>query len=566
MWYGAVDASANLHCCYAESNDGYSWTRPVLNLISYGGNTNNNILLPEDVYAPSIYHDPNASDPDRKYILQSPGERGKPAGSNQHIYFSPDGKDFTFGKVIYGPNPENTGHMEADAIQKLEDGSGRWISYHQRYHSGSMLRAIGAQVSDTDDPMGDWTNFGVLIPEIDANDQNYSLGCTYKDGRYYAFIPRYNKSTERTEISFWISRNGLTWHEKDTLWLPRGGAGTWDESMLFDGETLVKVGDEWWFFYTGSKYNHAHSLPRQSHVGIAKIDYRRIGSIRAVAASYEDFTTFTEVDVAADRIQKTAQHVDHLAYRNETTYLYKDYGAAHFGDFTHKIKIQLAGGGDTYNTNIVWGLANILNNSYAIETGGDTQIILYAAEAAGSVFKIYIKESYLGTGYYDTNVGGFNIGDWVYAKMVKSGTSLNAYLYSDSGYTTLVGTLSLTLHADHTFRYLYACNTWNTGATYKANTNIDNFDLGGGGAGVEGTFISKNFFTLNSLKLNADASGGGTLKLELLDVNSNPVTGYTKADFDTISTNGYEFVPAWGTSEIEILFGKCTFILIPCGL
>lgn len=192
---------------------------------------------------------------------------------------------------------------------------------------------------------------------------------------------------------------------------------------------------------------------------------------------YEDFTTFTEVDIAADRIQKTANHVDHYSKRNETTYLYKDYGAAHFGNFTHKIKVKQINN-EAYNINVCWGLANALNHAHALETGGNTQIIIYLSEGSGSVLKVYLRESWSSSAYYDLNTGGFALGAWIYIKIVKSGTSINAYLYSDSSYSALVDTLTLTLHANHTLRYLYACNTWNTGATYYANTDIENFDLG----------------------------------------------------------------------------------------
>jgi hypothetical protein len=191
--------------------------------------------------------------------------------------------------------------------------------------------------------------------------------------------------------------------------------------------------------------------------------------------SYEDFTTFTEVDVAGDRIQKTANHIDHLAYRNETTYLYKDYGASHFGDFEHRIKVKAATTG-TYGLGIVWMLGNDLGNVKALHDANKT--FVYLSFYYLSYLYINLYETNLGTDYYDSNTGGFGLGDWVYAKIVKSGTSLTAYLYSDSSYSTLVDTLVLTLHADHSFRYLYGCDTYNGGSNLYITTDIENFDIG----------------------------------------------------------------------------------------
>jgi hypothetical protein len=192
--------------------------------------------------------------------------------------------------------------------------------------------------------------------------------------------------------------------------------------------------------------------------------------------SYEDFTTFTEVDVAADRIQKTANHIDHRAERDETTYLYKDYGVAHFDDFEHKIKIK-AVSGDDLSFGAVWMLANDLGNIKALTDASKTCIFVDFSYVSGSL-KTKLEEKHSGSGYVDSNVGGFSLGDWVYAKIVKSGTSLTAYLYSDSGYSTLVDTLVLTLHADHSFKYLYGCNTYHDSINLYLNNDIENFNIG----------------------------------------------------------------------------------------
>lgn len=191
--------------------------------------------------------------------------------------------------------------------------------------------------------------------------------------------------------------------------------------------------------------------------------------------SYEDFTTFTEVDIAANRIEKTANHIDHLAYRNETTYLYKDYGAAHFGDFEHKIKVK-AISGNSYPDVSVWALANDLGNIKALEDAGKTALSIQLSGSSPLYVKVY--EVYNSTIYTDYNAGSFSVGDWIYIKIVKSGTGLTAYLYSDSDYSVLVDTLVLTLHADHSFKYLYGCNTYNDNSSYYLNTDIENFDIG----------------------------------------------------------------------------------------
>ena len=191
-------------------------------------------------------------------------------------------------------------------------------------------------------------------------------------------------------------------------------------------------------------------------------------------SAYEDFTTFTEVDVAADRIQKTANHIDYHGYRNERTYLYKDYSAVHFGDFTHKIKVKFVAS-SAYAMVYLWILANNVGSGDQIH--GYTHIEIYFYETTGEAKSIQLRERYSNTSY-TTVMTGIAYDTWYYIKLVKSGTSFNAYIYSDSDYSTLLDTLSLTLHADHTFRYLYGCNTYYHGGAGDGSVDIENFDLG----------------------------------------------------------------------------------------
>lgn len=51
----------------------------------------------------------------------------------------------------------------------------------------------------------------------------------------------------------------------------------------------------------------------------------------------EDFTTFTKVDPNSHIVVVSAAHIDFTNWDNESTYLYRDYGADFFSDFTHMV-------------------------------------------------------------------------------------------------------------------------------------------------------------------------------------------------------------------------------------
>ena len=110
----------------------------------------------------------------------------------------------------------------------------------------------------------------------------------------------------------------------------------------------------------------------------------------------EDYTTYTEVDTENDRIQKTANHIDFVSSRNnEETYLYKDYGVDHFGDFTHKVDAcQTAGNWVGH----VWGLSN--TEDELLDCSLRISLYFYYA-GGGAASNIYLGELYDGNAYFD---------------------------------------------------------------------------------------------------------------------------------------------------------------------
>lgn len=192
---------------------------------------------------------------------------------------------------------------------------------------------------------------------------------------------------------------------------------------------------------------------------------------------YEDFTDYVEVDTGNDRIQRTANHVDHGATRNEDTYLYKDYGVGRFADFAHKVKVRGTFTVD-HQYGVVWMLANAVNDQYGLHISSETYVCITMCRAGGSGY-IYMTEGYDGVRYYTyPNWGSAVTNVWYYLLIEKSGTDLTCKIYSDSEYTDLLVTLSLTLHGDWSFRYVYACNTFNDGdGEYVMDNDIENLDL-----------------------------------------------------------------------------------------
>jgi hypothetical protein len=151
------------------------------------------------------------------------------------------------------------------------------------------------------------------------------------------------------------------------------------------------------------------------------VEIRRAAETHGIA---EDFTdgTWIEVDPNYHLSKASATHVDAYLRQDEDAYIYKDYGADHFGDFTHLIDVYLVSHGSSSCGCILWGLANSVDDQLGIQNAGGTEIFVYGY-VGPSPHSLYLAECYSNSLYFSASYYSFNSGTWYYLKIVKSGTS-----------------------------------------------------------------------------------------------------------------------------------------------
>ena len=95
----------NQHVCYAESEDGFTWTKPTLRLFEFEGSRDNNVVLtpyhpyPRNVHCPGVFVDDHG-DPAERYKMVHFGSFSQERWANyrrQH----PE-RDFGPSKVAWG--------------------------------------------------------------------------------------------------------------------------------------------------------------------------------------------------------------------------------------------------------------------------------------------------------------------------------------------------------------------------------------------------------------------------------------------------------------------------------
>jgi hypothetical protein len=169
-------------------------------------------------------------------------------------------------------------------------------------------------------------------------------------------------------------------------------------------------------------------------------------------------------------------HVDFQDYRNEDAYFRRDMGAGHFTNFTHLIDVKCVSG-NLNHLAYPWFLSNEIDDGKGLYDAGKTFIGMRLYSPSTNVHKLYLEECTAGADYVSSDPYTITAGTTYYLKFEKSGTALTLKIYSDSARTNLLATLSLTLHGSWNFRYIFVCNTWNSGATYNGDEDLENLDL-----------------------------------------------------------------------------------------
>lgn len=192
----------------------------------------------------------------------------------------------------------------------------------------------------------------------------------------------------------------------------------------------------------------------------------------------EDFRTFTEVE-PDDRIQKTQFHVDFVCCKNEDSRLYKDYGANFFGDFEHLIDEKMVSATADDANGWCWVLSNdVSDNLKALHDANATFIaVLPYFTTPADVYTIRLWEDFGGVSASDISIPVTGNTTY-YLKITKTGANLSCFIYSNPARTVLVDTLTLVLGADHQFRYLSVCQTWNEALAVCSTMDIDNLEIG----------------------------------------------------------------------------------------
>jgi hypothetical protein len=292
-----ADSAGKVSMCYYTSPDGRTWTRPNLGLYSYGGTTNNNIVVIDPTLDPTPLDVYDGSPEGRTYVTAMAVVAGMTGGGIM-VLCSEDAIHWTEGKIVY-QYPASGGtatDFQESKGQCLLRSDGTYITFYSQGHFESPdLRQIGAYRSDTTDLRGDWTDLGILITGTGITDQRYDMQVIYQSVEtWLAVVSNFNQTTDLLgPMRLYASHDeGLSWTLLDASWMPLGTGSDWESGQFGPGYLVWREGSEMIYGYTGTPDLHGATLPLEEKIGIATMGYRRSATIVPdTPATERSFTT-----------------------------------------------------------------------------------------------------------------------------------------------------------------------------------------------------------------------------------------------------------------------------------
>ena len=252
MWYGALKLTKKGgFVCYAESDDGIEWRKPILNLVERDGTKQNNIVyaggpapgLGVGVELGNVFRDP-VGKPEERYKMIYPTWMGAPSEEGVTMgATSPDGLNWTRTRGIFLPR-----YCDTQNVAMYDPVLGKYVAY-VRWNSSAMYgelyagehpvagtsrgRAVARMESDD---YAQWSNPEVVLAPDFADGLNLQFyGSSFAhyeeaDMAYFMFPAGYHVREGIFLPQVAVSRDNRTWSRptRETF-IPLGPPGSPDD-------------------------------------------------------------------------------------------------------------------------------------------------------------------------------------------------------------------------------------------------------------------------------------------------------------------------------------------------
>ena len=299
MWYHTLRPedtnNDGSNILYAESTDGITWTKPILNIRSWHGSTANNMIFvrPGNSGITSVMHTPWDLDPNKQYRFMnfdSGGYWGAYSNDGTHTFDLPNNPVLTGGGDV--------GQFMFDPHTNLYRG---YVKLNSTVN-GLQRRSLG--LSDTTE-INSWPALHLIL-EVDSIDDRWVPGGTVQRTHIYGMgtfayesmyigllwifratdVDGYYIGPVFTEIA--TSHDGVNWIREEAprpAMVELGPGGEWDDGQLYTAKAPIVVGNELWIYYGACDDVHGTATKKLNcAIGLAKLRKDGFASLDAGSA------------------------------------------------------------------------------------------------------------------------------------------------------------------------------------------------------------------------------------------------------------------------------------------
>ena len=293
MWYTCFNQSNyfyggfTYYLAYAESDDGFHWEKPLLDIMPVGPFRKTNVVYAGAHVNPAtqtlqfapgqVFRDEAEKDPQKRYKMIGLDGRPNPkhggeVNTEPNLVCSPDGLHWT----LQGTKSILDQHSDCANLVVRDSSTGRWLLYCRppMYSSGldawiskrHYRRRVAVMVSD------DFVHWSyprtVLYPDEDARDHpDIDHITVFRRGSHFIMLyaAMDGDGPARWQPKLASSTDGIHWerfHARENF-IPPGADLTWDAGIIPCGAP-VESGDKLLIYYSGTNMGQNEYLSSQS--------------------------------------------------------------------------------------------------------------------------------------------------------------------------------------------------------------------------------------------------------------------------------------------------------------
>lgn len=266
MWYECFNLTnyfakqgPSYYVCYAESDDGFHWTKPELEGFPFGSYERTNVVYTgatgKRASGKQVFINPDTSDPQKKFVMVYIDGRVRMA-------YSPDGlhwngveaplfayhSDFP-NHLVWNPERQ-LWHLYLRPAVNIQGGEGPLPEGLR--HTGRRL------AMSTSKDLLDWSTPRTVMYPDEADQPDYDNAVVFR--RHGVFLAMYSQmfaetGKSETETYFAMSRDGVNWTrtwDRAPL-IPRGPEGSFDHGQVEAGSGApLELGSDLLIYYYAS--------------------------------------------------------------------------------------------------------------------------------------------------------------------------------------------------------------------------------------------------------------------------------------------------------------------------